>query len=213
MKKLAAMLLAAALSAALTVPAYAGVWREDGRGWWYDNQDGTWLSDGWHWIDGNNDGTAECYYFGNDGYLLVNTVTPDGYQVNGAGQWTDGGAVVTMSRDEAEGRDESQATRPYAWMNGLYKADDGRMITLDAAGGNTVSAAMYGYSEDGWNTSYVAGQVNEDLHAIIIYNEYGYYRINIDGEATSLYVQTYDSADNFVGSWFDGEYTLMSRGV
>ena len=211
MKKLAAALIAAFVSAALSVPAFAGVWRQDGHGWWYDNQDGTWLCDGWHWLDGNNDGTAECYYFESDGYLLVNTRTPDGFPVNSAGQWMDGGVVVTMSRDEMEGRDESQATRPYAWMNGQYRADDGRTITLDAAGGDTMCAAMYGYSEDGWNTSYLSGPVREDLHAIIIWNDYGYYRLNIDGEATGLYVQTYDASDSYVGSWFDGEYRLVKR--
>ena len=35
----------------------------------------------WKWLDGNKDGTFECYYFGNDGYMLSDTTTPDNYQV------------------------------------------------------------------------------------------------------------------------------------
>lgn len=34
---------------------------------------------------GSGDGTAESYCFDDWGYLYVNTVTPDGYQVNELG--------------------------------------------------------------------------------------------------------------------------------
>lgn len=68
-------------------------WRLDAVGWWYDNGDGTWPANGWHWIDGNMDGVAECYYFDVNGYILVNTTTPDGYWVNGNGAWVQDGAV------------------------------------------------------------------------------------------------------------------------
>ena len=42
---------------------------------------------------GSGDGTAESYCFDDWGYLYVNTVTPDGYQVNELGAWVQDGEV------------------------------------------------------------------------------------------------------------------------
>ena len=53
----------AALALTLSLPAFAGEWKNSEYGWWYDRGDGTCAPTGWHWIDGNNDGIAECYYF------------------------------------------------------------------------------------------------------------------------------------------------------
>ena len=212
MKKLFGAILCAALSAALSVPAFAGVWRMNSVGWWYDNEDGSWAANGWYWIDGNHDGISECYYFDAGGYLLVSTTTPDGYTVNADGQWTEGGKVCTRTEEDLS-YEYDASSRIYSWMNGTYVADDGRKIMLDAAGGNQVAAQFYCYSEDGWNTSYLSGAVDENLHALII-NDYfdysgnptAYHRLNIDGEATEIWVQTYSMDDTYSGSWYDGWY-------
>lgn len=76
---------------------FAGTWQtgtgENQGKWWYDNGNGSYTSNGWQWIDGNNDGTAECYYFDNNGWLLTNTTTPDGYSVNADGAWVENGTI------------------------------------------------------------------------------------------------------------------------
>ena len=67
---------------------------ETGRdAWWYDYGDGQYPSNTWVWLDGNKDGIAECYYFDKDGWLLTDTTTPDGYQVNADGQWITYGQI------------------------------------------------------------------------------------------------------------------------
>ena len=209
MKKLWGVLLCAALMFALAAPAFAGVWRYGSGGWWYDNQDGTYAAGGWKWIDGNGDGIAECYYFGNNGYLWTDARTPDGYLVNDDGQWIVNGVVQT--KEIGGGYDPS--SRIYSWMNGIYRADDGRTVTLDAAGGDQMCAALYCYSEDGWNTSYVSGKVDENTHSVIIYYDNGdgvvrgYYQLYMDGEAKDIWFQTYDLGGNYVGSWYDGTYS------
>lgn len=88
-KKLMTVLTATVLSTAMSVIAFATGWQQNTTGWWYGtNADNSqWYSSGWQWLDGNNDGTAECYYFGGNGYMAVNTTTPDGYQVNENGAW------------------------------------------------------------------------------------------------------------------------------
>lgn len=72
---------------------YAGVWKQDSVGWWFDNGDGTWPAGTWKWIDGNVDGIAECYYFTSNGYMVYSIVTKDGYEVNRHGAWVIDGAV------------------------------------------------------------------------------------------------------------------------
>ena len=73
MKKWKMILTAAMpLAMALSFPAFAGEWHEDMNGWWYENDDGSYCRNGWDWIDGDHDGWAQCYYFGNSGYLQMN---------------------------------------------------------------------------------------------------------------------------------------------
>lgn len=98
MKKKWMMFAAAAMfTMTAAVPAYAGTWRQDATGWWYENEDGSYLVNRWEWLDENRDGVAESYYFGSNGYLLTNTITPDGFQVNENGAWTVNGAVQTQA--------------------------------------------------------------------------------------------------------------------
>ena len=73
-------ILAGAMTLAMSLTAFAGSWKKDSVGWWFDNENGTYLQNGWSWVDGNRDGIAECYYFENSGYILNGTTTPDGYR-------------------------------------------------------------------------------------------------------------------------------------
>ena len=78
-------------------------WKKDNAGHWYflntakGAAEGIMLT-GWNWIDGY------CYYFNpqsgpDQGKLLVNTTTPDGYKVNADGKWEkDGKAVFSQGK-------------------------------------------------------------------------------------------------------------------
>lgn len=82
MKKKTILLgLVAAFSILTAVPAFAGQWQKDSMGWWYLNDNNTYPANGWQSIGG------VMYYFDNRGYLLTNTVTPDGYTVDKNGAW------------------------------------------------------------------------------------------------------------------------------
>ena len=91
------VLSTAVFVAAFAVNAYAGRWVQDSTGWWYDWGNGSWPASSWQWIDGNSDGVAECYYFDRFGYCMVNTTTPDNYQVNASGAWVESGVVQTRN--------------------------------------------------------------------------------------------------------------------
>ena len=100
-KRYLAFLLAAAMTVGSSFTAMAG-WQSDSTGWWWQNEDGSYPSNTWQWIDGNGDGVSESYYFGPDGYMLTNTTTPDGYQVNADGAWAVNGVVQTQTTQPAQ---------------------------------------------------------------------------------------------------------------
>lgn len=101
MKRTWLLLLTLIMSMMMSFTAFAGVWKT-GAGlnqnqWWYDNENGSYAQNGWQWLDGNQDGTAECYYFDNNGWMLADTMTPDGYQVNENGAWFTASGVETKA--------------------------------------------------------------------------------------------------------------------
>lgn len=83
MKKWKKVLLTAVpATLCLSFTSMAGQWHQDMNGWWYENNDGSYCRNGWYWLDGNQDGEAECYYFGNKGYMINAFGHVDGYEVN-----------------------------------------------------------------------------------------------------------------------------------
>lgn len=56
-------------------------WKLDSIGWWYQNADGSYPKSAWQMIDN------KYYYFNEAGYMLADTTTPDGYQVDESGAW------------------------------------------------------------------------------------------------------------------------------
>lgn len=69
------------LSTAMSITSLAGQWRQDTKGYWYENDDGSYPTNQWQEIDGKH------YYFDLNGYMLHDTTTPDGYQVGNDGAW------------------------------------------------------------------------------------------------------------------------------
>ena len=120
MKKLALGLLVGVLSITGCMPAFAGTWKSDSNGWWYQKDDGTWYNNGWQWVDGNNDGVSQCYYFTNSGYILTNTTTPDGYQVNADGAWIENNVVKTQGT-ASEQTNTSQKVLHYTYKTDFVK--------------------------------------------------------------------------------------------
>ena len=92
MKKEFYVAAALTISTVVSFSAFAGSWKKDAYGWWYDYGNGSYPVNKWEWIDGNSDGIAECYYFNQSGYMAANTYQ-DGYELNADGQWVNDGVV------------------------------------------------------------------------------------------------------------------------
>ena len=107
MRKLGMKIAVAAAVFCMAMPfaSFAGTWKSDANGMWYQFDDGSYPKGRWAWIDTDNDGMAESFYFDENGYVLRNTTTPDGYQVNRIGAWVVGGEV----KQKAGGRRRTAA--------------------------------------------------------------------------------------------------------
>ncbi len=64
---------------------------------------------GWQWLDNNNDGVSECYYVQDDGTVLLETVTPDGYTVDAQGAWVVDGVVQTQAAESAQAEEPARS--------------------------------------------------------------------------------------------------------
>ena len=94
-KKIAVTGTVAALSVAMLAgTAVAGAFVTNEKGIWYDNGDGTFPAGVWKWIDTDGDGQYQCFAFDENGYLYVNTTTPDGYTTDATGAWVKDGIQV-----------------------------------------------------------------------------------------------------------------------
>ena len=118
------------MALATSITAFAGTWKLDAKGWWWDNGNGTWPAGCWQWCDGNGDGIAECYYFDANGYCQLGGTTPDGYTVNNDGAWTVNGVVQTkVSANTGSVTTDSSASQ----QSGAYESNGGSEKNADRA--------------------------------------------------------------------------------
>lgn len=138
MQKLMIMSVAVLMTTALSAtPAMASGWQHNSTGWWYGTNadNSTWYTNGWQWVDGNGDGTAECYYFNQNGYALMNATTPDGYTVDGNGAWVSAGKIQTKVVSN-ENSKVQQAELYGTWCG--YDQIMGQTITYKINGSNII---------------------------------------------------------------------------
>lgn len=103
MKKLLVLLMSVAIALCGTIVSFAGEWKQDNVGWWYQNDDGGYVKNDWLTLDGEKyhldsngymqTGLVEVnginYYFYGDGRLTYNWNTPEGYRVDADGRVLD----------------------------------------------------------------------------------------------------------------------------
>lgn len=130
-------------TAAVSMSALAGQWRQDDTGWWYQNENGTYLKSEWSWIDG------KCYYFNEDGYCLQSVQTPDGYSVDAQGAWIEGGVVQTQEqiRVQEQSQDSSaikQIDNVVVTVPGgfVFHSSDERGIYMTSVDGSSLICIM-----------------------------------------------------------------------
>ena len=103
MKKILTLATATLLAMSMCIPTFA-----------YQRLNTTDNTKNWRWEDWDDDGVYECYYYkdnGNRGFNLG--TTPDGYELNQAGQWIVNGVVQTRTKEETTSTTESSRSADY----------------------------------------------------------------------------------------------------
>lgn len=159
--------LVAGLSVLSSMSAFAGEWKQDSNGWWWQNDDGSYPVSTWQWLDGNKDGLSESYYFNEAGYLVTNT-TIDGYTVNADGAWTINGTVQNKKLVKENPTDLNR------WI-GTYKMDESNWIEVYHADENGIIIEhMFTTSAQSttWGRSFSSfNLITGDNHLIAFENE------------------------------------------
>lgn len=94
MKKHILFITTALACSIMTFSSFAGEWKLDEKGYWYQNDDGNYSVNSWQEINGKQ------YYFDANGYMLSNTITPDGYTVGADGAWIEDPYALNMDENE-----------------------------------------------------------------------------------------------------------------
>lgn len=152
----AAALFSAAL---LSTPVLAGEWRANSTGFWYVNDDGSYPTNAWQWIDGDGDGIYQCFAFDENGYLLLNQTTPDGYLVGAAGAWFDG--VTPVTRTYPVGT--YVAPTPIEGLQKYGYASDGTRLVTSRTGSKTNTSNKTNSSSNKPNVGNTASVSKKDL--------------------------------------------------
>lgn len=98
-KTITAMMLVATMALGSNLTVMAAQWERNSIGWWYQEDDGTYPVNTWKWIDG------VCYCFDDEGYMLEDKTTPDGYSVDANGAWIVDGMVQGQGGSAANTND------------------------------------------------------------------------------------------------------------
>ena len=121
-KQMVTLFMAVTLSVSMSMTALAGQWKQSGTDWKYEDN-GTYPTNTWKWIDG------KCYYFDGNGYMLSNTTTPDGYQVDASGAWVVNGVVQTQATGSTGNAAHSGNYDPAHPLAGMVDAWNSRLPT------------------------------------------------------------------------------------
>lgn len=147
MKKVIKVLATTTLSLTLALPitTYASQWTQDKQGWKVQSDDGVYLTNQWY----QSPESKLWYYIGENGYMLTNTYTPDGYFVNADGVWVHSAPQEPIQSESAQQTQddsmisEEEADRIIEEL-GIGKIGEGKVeivtdakgVTLDKNGGS-----------------------------------------------------------------------------
>lgn len=80
MKKFAVAFCTIAMVCSFSIITFADQWKEENGEWKYMKEDGSFVEEGWQQIN-------DYWYYFDNGYILKDTITPDGYTVDSTGAW------------------------------------------------------------------------------------------------------------------------------
>lgn len=175
-----------------SVNVFAGNFVQDAYGIKYDVGGGRYLEDGWAWCDPAGTGIGYSYYFSPAGYILVNTMTPDGKYVDMAGRQSLNGVVLTKMIDKWD----------YELETASYPAYATSVPTVPSAFNSSLASRIFSKNNAMATTFYLGGVPQYD--AIEFTEGYNPFIMFNSGNNTSL---TFDlTGDNLTN--YDGDFVM-----
>ena len=107
-------------------------WYREGEGWRYYNGDGSYQKDGWF-----EDTDHRWYYFDEDGYMMTDTLTPDGFRLGSDG------AMIAEAQADAQA---APADAPASANAGGARTSEGFMIP-DSSSRYISSSDLQGFTQ------------------------------------------------------------------
>lgn len=107
MKKLGKALLIFVTLLITATSVFAGKLGRDDNGIYYQHDNGCYAYNEWVELDLDGDSYLEYYYFDADGYLVTDSITDDGYQVNKNGQWIKDGKIQKKKTENTNSNKEA----------------------------------------------------------------------------------------------------------
>ena len=139
-KNISVILCAASLTIGVAFTSFAGQWKQDSIGWWYQNDDGSYQQDGWF-----QDVDGKYYYFNQAGYMLANTTTPDGYYVDASGAWVQNGNSASSANTGSSAQATSWTGTYHIWNGNTYTTNDGTVMGHNFCNADNNSLHIGGY--------------------------------------------------------------------
>ena len=121
-----------------SLTVFAGEWKKDSAGWWYQNSDGSYLRSGKYSLGGQD------YVFDDSGYMAAGRWCSAG----GAWYYCDESGAVQKNRwigDYYVGADGAMAVN--TWIGAYYVGADGRWVQGQSAGSTGQTAQASGGSD------------------------------------------------------------------
>lgn len=236
-KQVAVLAMATAMTVGAATTAMAAGWKQDAKGWWWQEDNGSYPTSQWKWLDGNKDGVAECYYFDGTGYMMANTTTPDGYSVNGEGQWIENGTVKTQGNAASGGntatsgaivggnelRKNLQPGQTYQVSNGTWERDANGFKFRKADGFyvDPTTAINFKYAYDPYvrGDRWMTDDDNDGTWEVYVFGDNGYLctDVGINGSGFDSFgmhdANGYSITLNYKGTWSNiGPYEVVRKG-
>lgn len=192
MKKLICGLAICVFMVVSSINVFAGSFVQDAFGIKYDVGGGRYLENGWAWCDPAGTGIGYGYYFSPAGYILINTVTPDGKYVDMAGRLSVNGVALTKMVDKWD----------YELETAVYPATATPVPSVQSSFTGSLASRIYSKNNATVTTFYLGGVPQYD--AIEFTEGYNPYIIFNSGNNTSLYFDL--TGDNLTN--YDGDYVM-----
>lgn len=188
-KKIITLVLTLSMAVGSSMSVFAD-WQETESGLKWQNEDGSHPINEWKWIDRNGDGMAECYYFNENGDLLVNTITPAGCQVNTEGAWVVDGVVQTQAEtntvQQATGDTEMVDSEGYDPAHPLANAPESWNLRLTP-------------DKNALNYNFIS--YNENIHAMLT-GQMEYYHRREEGRWQTQYQPDLNTREQELYEWY-----------